>query len=303
MDRGKRRWIGPRLVMAAVAALLVGCHSTFLRLAPPRGEVVETRDIVYRAASTNPKHRLDVFAPVSANGAPVVHFVHGGYWVGGDKDYYSWLTELYGSVGRALAARGIVTVVQSYRLAPEVPFDDLLDDVMAGLRWTEQHASDYGGDASRIFMMGHSAGGHLVALIGSDESVHTRRQMDPSAVRGYIPISAVWDIEDMSKTQDAAFQERVTYRVFGRDPAVWAAASPLTKLAAKQRPFFIMIGERDYPYLIPQAEKARAKLAALGADPAWYVAKGNDHDAMVLEFGSYDDKMTDLVVDFVNRAR
>jgi acetyl esterase/lipase len=299
MEPGSR-WVARlvSIVGAAATMLAAGCDATFLRLAKLPRDVVEQRDLVYRPGSTNPKHRLDVFAPAGAHRAPVVHFVHGGYWVGGDKDYHAWITSLYASVGRALAARGVVTVVQSYRLVPDATFDELVDDVMAGLRWTEDHAAEYGGDPRRLFMMGHSAGGHLVALAGTDESLHTRRGMDPDRVKGYIPISAIWDIADMHATQDETFQERVTYPVFGRDPARWAEVSPIRKLQ-KPRRFLIMIGAEDYPYLIPQASRARGKLAVLGADPAFYVAPGNDHDAMVLRFGAKNDNMTTSVVDFV----
>jgi acetyl esterase/lipase len=293
------------LLAIALASSLggLGCGVTFLRLASLPGRVTETRDVVYRPGSKNPKHRLDVFAPEGARGAPVVHFVHGGYWVGGDKDYHAWLTSLYGSVGRALASRGVVTVVQSYRLVPEVTFDEQLDDVMAGLRWTEEHASEYGADPNRLVMMGHSAGGHLVAFAGADETLHTKRGMNPEAVRAYIPISAIWDLPDMYTTQDAAFQDRVTYPVFGRDPAGWMAASPIAKLHDPPRRFFLIVGEHDYPYLVPQAERARAKLTELGGAPMWYVAKGNDHDAMVLQFGARGDNMTGPVVEFVQSIR
>jgi len=299
-----------RTILVTIAALVVGTvfifrsfllDVTFLRLASPERAIVESRDIAYRPGSSNPKHRLDVFAPAGAHGAAVIHFIHGGYWVGGDKDYHSWATSLYASVGRALAARGIVTVVQSYRLVPEVPYADVVDDVMAGLRWTEQHAAEFGGDPARLFMMGHSAGGQLVALAAADDTLHTSRGMDPGAVRGTIAISAVWDIADMHATQDAAFQERVTYPVFGHDVASWALASPLAQLHAPARRFLIMSGERDYPYLVPQANNARARLTALGAPPVWYVAPGNDHDAMVLKLGARGDNVIQPIVDFVRQ--
>lgn len=297
-----------RLVIAVVLALVVVAvvawttrDTTVLRLRKQGGEIVVTRDIAYRAGSANPKHRLDVYQPKNARNAPIVLFVHGGYWVAGDKDFHRTLTGLYGTVGEALAAQGVVTVVQSYRLVPEGTIEDLVDDVMSALRWTEEHAAEYGGDPARLFVMGHSAGGHVTALIGSDDTLHTQRKMNPDAVRGYIPLSAVWDIADMHATQDAAFQERVTYPVFGHDPARWAAYSPLEKLGKGSRPFLIVIGERDYPYLIPQAERARAKLVAAGQTPGWHVAGGNDHDAMVLRFGTKGDNLTPAIVAFVTR--
>src|SRR6185437_3046455 len=143
------------LAAGAAAVVLLGAlglvvavnrDKTRLRLDYPPGEVSVARDIGYVAGSAHPKHRLDVYAPRGAAHAPVVHFVHGGYWVEGDKDFHAALTGLYGSVGVALAKRGVVTVVQSYRLSPEVAIDGILDDVMAGLRWTEEHAAEHGGD-------------------------------------------------------------------------------------------------------------------------------------------------------------
>lgn len=303
----RKRWLLAAPLLATGAGLFafawVTRHSTRLRLAPRAAEITVTRDVVYRPGSTNPKHRLDVYAPKNAKGAPVVHFVHGGYWIAGDKDYYHALTGLYGTIGQALAARGIVTVVQSYRLVPEATIDDLLDDVMIALRWTEEHAGEHAGerDPAKVFMMGHSAGGHVVALIGSDDEQHARRGMNPALVRGYIPLSGIWDIAGMASTEGPAFNEKVTYPVFGREPARWAAYSPQTKLSATSRPFLIAIGDHDYPYLIPQAERARARLIEVGAPPAWLVAKGNQHDGMVLRFGAKGDNLTDAVVAFVNR--
>lgn len=305
-----RRKLG---IAAAVAlALAVGMmfvlvvatrDKTRLRLASRKVDVVVTRDVVYVAGSGHPKHKLDVVAPKGKEGAPVVHFVHGGSWTKEDKDYYALVTGLYDSVGVALAQRGIVTVIQSYRLAPEVGIDGILDDVMAALRWTQAHAREHGGDPRRVFLMGHSAGGHIVALVGADESLHTRRGMDPTAIRGTIPISAVWDVPAMADEHGASFNAKVTRAVFGDDRAAWNARSPLTLLHRGMAPFFVIVGERDYGYMIPQAERARDRLSELGENPRFLVAPGNDHRGMVLAFGATGDNMTDPIVDFVTAHR
>jgi acetyl esterase/lipase len=240
-----------------------------------------------------------VYAPKDAHGAPVVLFVHGGYWIEGDKDFLVFITGLYGSVGMALAKRGIVTVVPSYRLSPEVPIEGVLDDVMNALRWTQAHAGEHGGDTRRLFVMGHSAGGHLTALVGTDEALHKSRGMDPNAVRGYIPLSAVWDIAGMHDDHDAAWNAKVTYPLFGAKREGWAERSPLTRLHAGAQPFLIVTAERDFPYMIPQAERARDRLKELGAKPRYVVVPGVDHAGLVLAFGAANDGITAPVVDFV----
>jgi acetyl esterase/lipase len=300
----KWRWIGgglAALAVAAAAVVYVHRDETVLRLASGP-EVSIKKDLVYVAGSANPKHRVDVYAPPNARGAPVVHFIHGGYWIKGDKDFLAPITGLYGSVGVALARRGVVTFVPSYRLAPEVGIDGILDDVVAALKFTKEHAAEYGGDPSRLYVVGHSAGGHLTALLGSDPEVMQRRGLAPSAVAGFMPISAIWDVGDMHDKQDAAFNERVTYPVFGRDPSKYAAYSPLVRIGPGAPPFAIVVGTRDYPYLIPQANHARDRLTAVGAAPELHAVEGNDHDAMVLRFGAKDDDMTDVVVAFVSQV-
>lgn len=302
----KRTWIlaGAAVALGALGAVVFANRDqTRLRLAYPPGEVTVTRDVVYVAGSRHPKHRLDVYAPKGASGAPVIHFVHGGYWIEGDKDFLAPITALYGSVGMALAKRGVVTVVSSYRLSPEVAIDAIVDDVMAGLRWTEEHAREHGGDPDRIFMMGHSAGGHLVALAGADASLHRSRGMDPRAVRAYIPLSAVWDVQGMHDAHGAAWNAKVTLPVFGADRSRWSERSPLAKLDKDAPPFFILTGERDFPFMIPQAERARDRLKELGADVEHAVIPGSDHAGMVLRFGASNDDISDVVAAYVKRAR
>jgi len=286
-------------LVALSVVVFVNRRKTRLRLSYPAGEVTVVRDVVYVDKSTNPKHRLDVYAPKDARGAPVVHFVHGGYWVEGDKDFYAIATGLYGSIGQALARRGIVTIVQSYRLSPEVAIDGIVDDVMAALKWTENHAAEHGGDPKRIFMMGHSAGGHLVALAGTDDSLHESRGMDPHAVRGYVVLSGVWDVAGSHDAHGADFNAEVTYPVFGREREKWPSRSPLAKIHAGMAPFMIVVGENDVPFMIPQAERARDRLTSLGATPRFVKVPGLDHAGVVLAFGASGDPISDEVASFV----
>lgn len=281
----------------ALLLLFVNRDLTRWRLSERPGEVEFVRDLVYIEASTHPKHTLDVHRPRKKGNAAVVHFVHGGYWVEGDKDFHGWLTGLYGSIGVALAKRGVVTVIQNYRLAPEVGPAQMISDVDAGLAWTSAHVADHGGDPSRVFMMGHSAGGHLVAL-------HAAREAKTASVprlRGHVILSGVFDLQDMRAHKDAAFNAKVTDVVFGGAGAQLARYSPLNAFGPNVGPMLIMVGSRDEAYLIPQARRAHARLKALGQDAGWVELAGYTHEDMVLGFGTETDPLSEAVLAFIAR--
>ncbi len=304
--RGRRGWIlGTSLLATGTLVWALGHwrQSTRWRLRRNPGPVTEVRDVAYLPGSPHPKHRLDLYMPEGARGVPVVLFIHGGYWVEGDRNYFAFASGLYGSVGRALAREGIGCVITSYRLSPETGIEGMLDDVLAALRWTQENAAAHGGDPARIFVMGHSAGGHLAALLACDESLHRGRGLDPKSVRGYLPLSAVWDLADMRDRHDDAFNSRVTYAVFGRDEARLKRYSPIHLLHPGMPPVLIGIGGRDFGYMIPQAEEARRRLERAGVQARVLRLDGYDHYDMVLGFGAKDDQITEPVTEFVRGLR
>lgn len=125
-------------------------------LAPTSG-IVETRNVPYAPGD---RHGLDVYA-VQRSNAPVVVFIYGGGWKEGDKAQYKF-------VAASLAARGFVTVVPDYRLYPTVRFPVFLRDAAAAVAWVKGNIAQYGGDPHRIFLLGHSAGAHIAAMLTLD---------------------------------------------------------------------------------------------------------------------------------------
>src|ERR1700744_5976030 len=142
------------------------------------------RDIPYSAGS---RHKLDVFQPRSAAGAPIVIFFYGGGWRSGRKT-------MYGFAGRALARRGYVAVLPDYRVYPDAKYPDFLDDGAHAVRWVKDNAAKIGGDPASIFLMGHSAGAHIAAMLSLDARWLAKVGLAPGRdIAGFIGLAGPYD--------------------------------------------------------------------------------------------------------------
>ncbi len=133
-----------------------------LTLPPVRmsADVEIHKDIAY-AGDDLPKHKLDVYIPKDKKNFPVMVFFHGGGWKSGDRSEYPLL-------GNRFAKAGIGVVIPSYRLMPQNPYPAQMEDAAAAFAWVYRNIAQYGGDASRIYVAGHSSGGHLASLLALD---------------------------------------------------------------------------------------------------------------------------------------
>src|SRR5437016_911758 len=202
-------------------------------------EVQVFRDLVYRDLSegedaSKGKNKLDLYCPKGRKDFPVVFFVHGGAWRHGDKQYLG----VYSSVAMCLARLGLGTVVTNYRLSPTVQHPEHIKDVARAFAWTCKNVGLYGGCPEEIFVCGHSAGGHLVALLATDERYLKAEGLDLGAIRGAIPISGVYDV--------ASAEIGLFSTVFGKSPAIRKEASPLHHVCGREPPFLIIYAEKDF---------------------------------------------------------
>jgi acetyl esterase/lipase len=134
-----------------------------------------------------PRQSLDVYVPSGgASGRPTVVFWHGGSWQWGSKEQYRF-------VGAALANSGYVAILPNYRLFPAVRFPQFIDDGALAVRWARKHAREFGGDPDAIFLMGHSAGGHLAAILALDERYLGKVGGSAEWIRGWIALSAPYE--------------------------------------------------------------------------------------------------------------
>ncbi|OWP61491.1 alpha/beta hydrolase [Hymenobacter amundsenii] len=241
-----------------------------------------TADVAYVPATDSAfsaeRHLLDVYAPKmqSARPYPVVVFIHGGNWNSGSKSLYSF-------VGRRLAKQGVVAVVINYRLSPQVRVPQMADDCARAVVWTQQHIGEYGGDPARIFLMGHSAGGGLAALLATDDNLFRRWGLAQNPVRGTILDDAAGlDMYDYLRKMQYP-NDRQYLTAFGPDPAKWRQVSAMHHLTAQTPPFLMFVGGKTYPSISSSSAQFRDQLTKLGHTPYYQVLPGKKHIPMVLQ--------------------
>ncbi|MBC8082855.1 MAG: alpha/beta hydrolase [Hymenobacter sp.] len=270
------RWLAlPALLLLPLLLLLANEYAT---ARPSR----RTPDVPYVPA-TDPaydaeRHLLDVYAPrqKATTPYPVVVFIHGGSWNSGNKNFYSF-------IGRRLAKQGVVAVVLNYRLSPQVEVPAMADDCARAVIWTTRHIRKYGGDPQRLFLMGHSAGGGLAALLAADNRLFERRGLVQNPVRGTL-------LDDPAGLDMLDYLTRLEYDgdakyliPYGRKPAVWKDMSALYHVTAATPPFVVFIGGETYPSIRNSSRKFEQKLTGLGRAPQFAVLPGKKHAPMVLQ--------------------
>jgi arylformamidase len=189
------------------------------------------------AYGADPAQRLDVYAQESEK-LPVLLFFHGGAWIAG---FPYWT----GFMSRAASRNGALLVAATYRLAPAQRFPAQLDDATAALDWVRENIPRYGGDPQRIIVGGHSAGGHLAALVAL--TAHR-----PGVV-GCFPVSAPLDIR-YGDCAPGSPEERVYKFLLARREDD-EGASPIVHAARARVPFHVMYGERDMPRISEANER------------------------------------------------
>ncbi|REG61453.1 acetyl esterase/lipase [Paraburkholderia sp. BL6669N2] len=201
-----------------------------------------------------PRQKLDVYVPAagappaaSSHRRPIVVFFYGGSWQNGSRSNYLF-------VGAALASRGFVAVLPDYRTWPDTAFPGFVDDAATAVRWARDHAAEFGGDPSRIFLMGHSAGAHIVMLLATDGRYLAAQQMSKTDISGVIGLAGPYDFLPL---HDATLEE-----IFPR--ALRAASQPINFVTGDEPPMFLAAGERDTTVDPGNTDRLAAKLRASG---------------------------------------
>ncbi|HEX2543185.1 MAG TPA: alpha/beta hydrolase [Caldimonas sp.] len=200
-------------------------------------------DVAYGEA---PSERLDVF-PATSSGAPVLVYIHGGYWRALDKRDQSF-------VAPPLVEAGAMVVLPNHALCPAVTLPALVLQLVAAVAWVHRHARDYGGDPERIVVAGHSAGGHLAALLLCCEWRQVGDELPPDLLRGALSVSGVFDLEPLRHAPFLAPDLRL-------DAATARRLSP-ARLPAPRGPLYAVVGSDESEEFLRQNASIRAAWGA-----------------------------------------
>ncbi len=252
-----------------LSGTLLLCSCSFLR-------ITQSKNIQY---DTEKKLALDIYRPKKGKDLKKVFvFIHGGNWNSGSKNQYAFL-------GKRMAKKGIVTVIIDYRLSPLTNYEGMATDAARALKWTREQIHAYGGDSSQIYVSGHSAGGHLAALIATDPRFFATLGI-ANPIKGVVLDDAFGlDIHKYLNISKKP-KDSIYLPVFSKNQENWKLGSPINYLHAEMPRFMLFVGEKTHPSIIYGSDDFLTALQKY--QPSARLVKFNHkkHVAMVLMFAN-----------------
>jgi acetyl esterase/lipase len=261
------------------------------------------RDIPY-AVPANERQVLDVYSPKEAKNLPVVFWIHGGGWQAGDKSSVQLKPQVF-------TDKGFVFVSTNYRLLPKVDMATIVRDVAKSIHWVHDHIAEYGGDPKRIFIMGHSAGAQLAALICTDDRYLKAEGLSLAITKGCVPVDGdTYDVPAIIETAETRRrvhglpQAKYGHREkFGNDPAKHKDFSAVTHVAkGKGIPPFLLLHVAEHPDTSAQAQRLGNVLKDVGIPVTVFGARATTHSKINADLGLPDDPATKALFEFLGTA-
>lgn len=271
---------------------LGGCKTTFfagLNTTDHRHGIQSTREVVFDPSTGL---ALDVYRPTGAVDAPVVVFFHGGSWTSGKRQWYRF-------VGTALASRGIVAVIPDYRKYPQVKMDGFMTDAARAVAWAHAHAGAFGGDASRLFIMGHSSGGHIAGLLATDGRWLQAQGMTTRELAGFIGMAGVYDFVPIAPN------EKDMLGMFGHAPSEQHRGQPIDFVDGDEPPMLLLHGSADKEVEVHNSTSLAHAMKAHGEPVALKLYPGMGHSGLVLALSTPlqgKKPVLDDVVSFIHQT-
>jgi acetyl esterase/lipase len=249
------------------------------------------RDLKYGPAERN---QLDIFMPQAVtSGRPVLIFVHGGAFIGGNKRRAPD-SPFYDNIMLWAVKNGFIGVNITYRLAPQFPWPAGAEDVATAVRWVSDQIGERGGDSSRIYLMGHSAGAiHVASYVSHPEFYKVKN----GGLKGAIMVSGIYDLTTNPLTEP----ER---KYFGDDTSRYAGQSSLSGLLKTNIALMAVSSELDLPGFVKQLELFKEAACKRSSGCArTLILPQHSHMSEVYSINTEDTRLTDAILEFVKTGR
>jgi len=254
--------------------------------------VTSTKGLIY-----DPEHNLalDVYSPKKIKQKKeVLVFIHGGNWRTGKRRTYKFF-------GKGFARKGIVTVVIDYRLSGITDFKGMSGDAVKSIKWVYENISHYGGDSTRIFLSGHSSGGHLSALVATDQEYFKEVKIE-NPIKGVALIDA-FGLDMYSYLKNSQNQKDSIYLpTFTTDPANWKKGSPIYFLNTQSPPFLMFVGGRTYPAIKKYSATFFETLKLYRPEAKLILVKRKKHVPMIAQFYNPGSRCYDDILEFMRKT-
>jgi len=245
------------------------------------------RDLSYLsgAGPTPSKGRLDLYLPKGVTRFPVILAIHGGALIEGDKSSQEF-------VGRRFAAAGVAAAVINYRLSPEVSHPGHIQDVAAAFAWVKHFIGEFGGRADNMFVVGHSAGAYLAALLATDGCYLSDHRLSPRDIRGVVAVSGFYWVDRVAPDRPKS--------VWGEDKRGWQDASPARHLGPALPPLLLLYADGDDSARRRQnLDMAQAARAAGNQRVELAEVAGRDHLRLWTGMAAPGDEVAERIIAFV----
>lgn len=242
-----------------------------------QGSPGKVLDVRYGAGANE---TLDIF-PAATPGAPVLFFIHGGYWRALDKSDHSF-------VAPAFVARGVTVVVPNYALCPAVTIEDIVMQMVRALAWTWRHIAEHGGDPARLAVVGHSAGAHLAAMLLSCRWRQVGADLPALPFGGALAISGLYDLEPVRLTPFLKDDLRIT-------PSQVVRASPAFFPRPKAGKLYAVAGGDESDEFLRHNQLIRDQWGPT-AVPVCETVSGADHFTVLETLVAPDSRLHELAL-------
>lgn len=273
------RKLARRPLMLVSLVVLVACSPLgVINQLSPSDHYDVVSDIAYGDLD---RQSLDVYTPRTADRAsPLIVFFYGGGWRDGKKENYEF-------VASSLTEAGYAVIVPDYRLFPDVSFPSFVEDGALAVSWAVENAREHGADPSRLFLMGHSAGAHIAALLSLDGQYLARRGADVASIRGLIGLSGPYDFLPIESGYLLdVFPEN------GRE-----ASQPINFVSAAAPPTLLIHGSDDDVVEPANSKRLAELLTENGVDVRIELYEGAGHATIVASLAPALDFVGDTLED------